>query len=147
MDENSEITRTAGGADHKPDAAAERFPAGTLLGHYNIQKRLGQGGMGLVYEAVDQKLHRSVAIKVLPAANAEAEDRARFLREAQSASALNHQNIVTIYEAGHQDGMDFIVMERVDGRTLRQTIGQKGLDLRTALSYAVQIAGALAAAH
>ncbi|MFN7993355.1 MAG: protein kinase [Bryobacteraceae bacterium] len=147
MDENSQITRTAGGADNKPDAVAERFPAGTLLGHYTIQKRLGQGGMGLVYEAVDQKLHRSVAIKVLPAANAEAEDRARFLREAQSASALNHPNIVTIYEAGHQDGMDFIVMERVDGRTLRQAIGQKGLDFRTALSYAVQIAEAVAAAH
>ena len=127
--------------------AAEVLPPGTLLGHYRIQKRLGVGGMGLVYEALDQKLQRTVAIKIIQPGAVGGEDRERFLREAQAVSALNHPNIVTVYEAGQHEGLDFIAMERVNGHTLRQKIRPKGLSTRTALRYAVQIADALAAAH
>ncbi len=126
---------------------AEVLPAGTILGHYQIQKRLGAGGMGLVYEALDQKLHRTVAIKIVQSGRAAKDERMRFLREAQAVSSLNHPNIVTVYEAGQQDGLDFIAMECVRGQTLRQRIGSRGLDVRTTLRYAAQIADALAAAH
>ena len=130
-----------------PKGGADILPPGTILGHYRIQKRLGAGGMGLVYEALDQKLERSVAVKIIKLDAAGQEDRTRFLREAQAVSALNHPNIVTVYEAGSHEGLDFIAMERVHGQTLRQKIGSKGLDPRTALRYAVQMADALAAAH
>ena len=120
---------------------------GSLLGHYRIQHPLGAGGMGQVYEAADQKLHRTVAIKILPPGDTDEEARRRLLREAQAASALNHPNIVTVYEVGSEGGTDFIAMERITGHTLSQVIGEKGLDTRTAIAYAVQIADALAAAH
>jgi hypothetical protein len=92
---------------------------GANLGHYIIQKSLGAGGMGVVFEAMDQKLHRTVAIKVLPPGLIDEDTRIRFLREAQVASALNHPNIVTVYEVGRESGIDFIVMERIGGQTLR----------------------------
>jgi len=120
---------------------------GSLLGHYRIQQPLGAGGMGRVYEATDEKLHRTVAIKVLPPGDVDEDTRQRFIREAQAASALNHPNIVTVYEVGREGSTDFIVMERVAGRTLRQVIGKRGLEPRIAIQYAVQIAAALAAAH
>ena len=123
------------------------LPAGTILGHYRIQKRLGAGGMGLVYEALDQKLQRTVAIKVIHPGSVAVQDRLRFLREAQSVSALNHPNIVTVYEAGQHEGVDFIAMERINGQTLKQKIGSKGMETRVAVRYATQIADALAAAH
>ncbi len=121
--------------------------AGDKLGHYLIQQSLGAGGMGIVMEAVDQKLHRTVAIKILPPGLIDEETRVRFLREAQVASALNHPNIVTVYEVGRESGIDFIVMERIAGRTLRQLIGAQGLPPRVVLSYSIQMADALAAAH
>ncbi len=120
---------------------------GSTLGHYLIQQSLGAGGMGVVFEAVDQKLHRTVAIKVLPPGLVDEDTRVRFLREAQVASALNHPNIVTVYEVGREAGIDFIVMERIAGRTLRPLIGEKGMSPRTAISCAIQMADALAAAH
>ena len=130
-----------------PKRDASGLSPGALLGHYRIQNKLGQGGMGWVYEATDEKLHRTVAIKVLPPGVIDEDQRKRFTREAQSASALNHPNIVTVHEVGRQGDIDFIVMERVMGETLREEIVVKGLDPRTALRYAVQIADALAAAH
>lgn len=120
---------------------------GSQLGHYRIKQKLGAGGMGWVYEANDEVLKRPVALKVLPPGQTDAEHRHRLTREAQSASALNHPNIITVYEVGHQDSVDFIAMERVHGLTLRGLIGENGLDTRTATKYAAQIADALAAAH
>ena len=126
---------------------AATLAPGSILGHCRIQQPLGAGGMGRVYEAADEKLHRTVAIKVLPPGDADEDMRRRFIREAQAASALNHPNIITVYEAGSEGTTDFIVMERVVGRTLRQAIGEHGLPARTAVQYASQIAAALAAAH
>ena len=103
--------------------------------------------MGMVFEASDQVLHRAVAIKVLAPGLFDEDTRTRFLREAQLASALNHPNIVTVYEVGREAEIDFIVMERIAGRTLRQAIGEKGLAPRIAIAYAIQIADALASAH
>ena len=120
---------------------------GSVLGHYLIQQSLGAGGMGVVFEAMDRRLNRPVAIKVLPPGLVDEETRVRFLREAQVASALNHPNIVTVYEVGREAGIDFIVMERIAGRTLRGMIGDRGLPARTAIAYAIQMADALAAAH
>src|SRR5262245_51992496 len=103
--------------------------------------------MGAVYEATDNRLGRSVAIKVILADQPDAEGRKRFVREAQAASSLNDPTIGTVHEAGHEKDIDFIVMERVTGRTLSNVIGSSRLPPRTAIEYAAQIAGALAAAH
>src|SRR5262249_7568581 len=100
-----------------------------------------------VYEATDEKLRRTVAIKVLPPGEIDEDLRRRFTREAQSASALNHPNIVTVYEVGREGDIDFIVMERVEGETLHQKIGGRGLEMRSTLRFAIQIADALATAH
>lgn len=122
------------------------------LGSYRIEAQIGAGGMGVVYRAVDPRLGRKVAIKVLPtSAVANADRERRLIQEARAASALNHPNIVTIYEIDRcqQDGQatSFIAMEFVPGSTLAQLIAGKGLRVRDALKYAVQIADALAAAH
>ena len=122
------------------------------LGSYRIEAKIGSGGMGIVYRAVDPRLGRKVAIKVLPSSAVANSDRERrLIQEARAASALNHPNIVTIYEIDRceQDGQStsFIAMEFVPGSTLAQLIGGKGLRLRDALKYAVQIADALFAAH
>ena len=104
--------------------------------------------MGVVYKARDRQLDRIVALKILPAAKvADAERKRRFVQEAQAASALNHPNIVTIYDIDEADGTDFIAMELVDGASLERLIPRQGLPLMTALRYAVQMADALAAAH
>jgi Tol biopolymer transport system component len=103
--------------------------------------------MGAVYEATDDRLGRTVAIKVILGHHQDPEGRRRFVREAQAASALNHPNIVTVHEAGCEGDVDFIVMERIAGRTLAEAIGANGLPARLAMQYASQIAGALAAAH
>jgi len=136
----------------KPPSAAAAAPGGPLeagshLGPYRLQRKLGEGGMGVVYEATDERLHRAVAVKVLPPAWISGDQRKRFVREAQSASALNHPNIVTVYNVGSEGGVDYIAMELVAGQTLRKAIGAKGLEPRTALRYAAQIADAVAAAH
>src|SRR5271157_3282983 len=129
-------------------AEAVRISPGSRLGPYEVVSFAGAGGMGEVYKARDTRLHRTVAIKVLPPlAAGDAERRRRFLREARAASALNHPNIVTLYDVVSEDGRDSIVMEYVEGKTLADRIGRKGLLLRDALHYAIQIADALAAAH
>src|SRR5215472_10279729 len=104
--------------------------------------------MGVVYKAEDIRLHRNVAVKFLPDSIAkDAHALARFQREAQAASALNHPNICTIYDIGETEGKAFIAMEYVAGKTLDQWIGRKGLRVSEALKYAIQIADALATAH
>jgi eukaryotic-like serine/threonine-protein kinase len=121
---------------------------GSRLGPYEIVAPLGAGGMGEVYRAKDPRLGREVAIKVLPAElSGDAERRARFEQEARSASALNHPNIVTLYDIGTQDGALFIAMERVEGRSLRELLSGEGLPVRKLLDVAVQMADGLAKAH
>ena len=121
---------------------------GRTISHYRILEKLGEGGMGVVYKARDSHLKRFVALKVLPPDMvADAERKHRFVQEARSASALNHPNIVTVYDIDQTDGVDFIAMEYIEGRTLDELIGRKGLKLGEALKYAVQIADALAKAH
>jgi len=121
---------------------------GRTISHYEIVEKLGEGGMGVVYKARDTHLDRFVAIKVLPPEKvADAERKRRFVQEAKSASALNHPNIITIYDIASENGIDFISMEYVPGKALNQLITRKGLPLSEALKYAVQIADALAAAH
>ena len=121
---------------------------GQRVGHYEIQAKLGEGGMGAVYRAYDTKLRRLVALKILPPEYAaDPERRSRLLREARAASALNHPNIVGIHEAGSDNGVDFIAMELVEGKSLNKIIPAEGMPLKEALDYAVQIAGGLAKAH
>ena len=128
--------------------AARALAAGTHIGPHEILSLLGTGGMGEVYKAYDTRLKRTVAIKVLPRYAAADEDRRkRLLREARTASALNHPNIVTIYDIMSENGQDCLVMEYVEGRTLQEVIGSKELPVSHALEHAIQIAGALAAAH
>lgn len=121
---------------------------GTTVGRYELLDKLGEGGMGVVYRARDLQLNRLAALKFLSPDKGLDEDRKRrFLQEAQVASALNHPNIVTIYEIGLAPPHEFIAMEYVHGRPLDTLIGASGLPLRDVLAYAVQIAAALAAAH
>src|SRR6266513_2808133 len=99
------------------------LPTGTRLGPYEIKSQLGAGGMGEVYLAEDSRLHRKVALKILPAEMAANQDRMRrFIQEAQAAAALNHPNIAHIYEIGEAEGVNFIAMEYVDGENLREKI-------------------------
>jgi serine/threonine protein kinase len=121
---------------------------GETLGHYRIESKLGAGGMGEVYKARDNRLNRFAAIKVLRSDRVvDAERRRRFVQEAQAASALNHPNIVHIYEIDSSADTDFIAMEYVSGKTLDGLIARKGLPVKEVLAYTVQIADALAAAH
>jgi Tol biopolymer transport system component/predicted Ser/Thr protein kinase len=122
--------------------------AGRTIAHYRVLEKIGEGGMGVVYEARDLNLRRFVALKVLPPEHVADPDRKRrFGQEARAASALNHPNIVTIHDITREGGIDFIVMEYVEGKTLDQRIGHRGLRVNDALKYAVQIADALAKAH
>jgi len=133
----------AGGRDSAPE-----LTAGERVGHFRIESKLGQGGMGDVYRAWDEVLMRPVAVKVL--ANGRFDEPAakqRFLHEARAVSALNHPGIVAVHETGAVDGIDFLVLELLEGETLDRHIPAGGVALRRALDYAVQIAGALAAAH
>jgi serine/threonine-protein kinase len=121
---------------------------GQIISHYKITAKLGEGGMGEVYLATDTKLNRPVALKFLPESlSRNPEARARLLREAQAASRLNHPNILTIYAVEEADGRDFIVMEYVEGRTLREWIREGDLGLDRVLDLALQIAAGLVAAH
>ncbi|MBV9443366.1 MAG: serine/threonine protein kinase, partial [Acidobacteriaceae bacterium] len=120
---------------------------GVLLGPYRIESRIGAGGMGEVYKALDTRLQRFVAIKKLTIETTDPLQKQRFLREARAASALNHPNIVTIHDVLTQSDIDYLVMEYVAGKTLAKAIPRKGLALRELFHYAVQIADALAAAH
>jgi TolB-like protein/Tfp pilus assembly protein PilF len=121
---------------------------GTIIAHYRILERLGQGGMGEVYRATDVKLGRDVALKVLPADLARDADRlARFQREARAVAALNHPHIVTIHSVEDADGLHFFTMELVDGASLDRLIPERGLPSDRCLHVAAAIAEALAAAH
>jgi len=121
---------------------------GRRLLHFEVLEKLGEGGMGAVYRALDTRLNRHVAIKLLPSDKLSDPDRKRrFMQEAQTASALNHPNIVTIHDIATDGELPFIVMELVSGRTLAECIGGKPLPLPEALRYAVQVAAALTAAH
>ncbi|MFY9555331.1 MAG: serine/threonine-protein kinase [Blastocatellia bacterium] len=126
----------------------KELAANTTLSHYRIAKKIGAGGMGEVYLADDSRLDRKVALKLLPAHFTHDQDRVRrFIQEAKAASALNHPNIITIYEIGEEQGTHYIATEFIAGLTLRQRLMNEKLSLVAALDIAIQAASALAAAH
>jgi serine/threonine protein kinase/Tol biopolymer transport system component len=138
----------AGAAEHLPNADGTDNLLGKRVGPYLITSLIGKGGMGMVFQARDTKLNRTVAIKVLPPGHfADPERQRRFLQEAQAASALNHPNIITVYGIMQEEGADFLIMEYAPGKTLDQLIPRHGLPLKQALRYGIEIADALVAAH
>src|SRR5262245_44438295 len=121
---------------------------GRTLAHYHLTRKIGQGGMGDVYLAQDTRLGRPVAVKTLPGELTGDEQRLwRFRREARAASALNHPNILTIYDIGEQDGLHYIATEYIEGETLRRRMSGGSLEPAEAIDIAIQVTSALAAAH
>jgi serine/threonine protein kinase/tetratricopeptide (TPR) repeat protein len=134
--------------DRDPAASAWRLAPGTVIGHYRVLAPLGAGGMAQVYLAEDVRLGRQLALKVLSQrALGDDERLRRFETEARAVSALNHPNILTIYDVGHADGTEFLATEYIDGVTLRSLIARGPLDVRDALDISIQIAQAVGAAH
>jgi predicted Ser/Thr protein kinase len=135
----------------KETVTLEGLPAplaeGQRIAHYQVVRKLGEGGMGVVYKAIDANLDRPVALKVLQSDRRTILSKQRFMREAKAASALNHPNIVTVYEFGSDDGLDFIAMEYVEGSTLHELLNLRGTPRETMLEYARQAAVAVAKAH
>src|SRR5499427_4309662 len=120
----------------------------TAISYYRVLSKLGAGGMGEVWRARDTRLNREVAIKVLPASFANDADRLRrFKQEALATSALNHPNILTVYDIGDHEGAPFIVAELLEGEELREQLNGGPLPVRSAIDYAQQIASGLASAH
>src|SRR5215475_9461810 len=121
---------------------------GTRLGRYEIRSKIGQGGMGEVYRARDEKLNREVAIKVLSSEFSQNGDRlSRFEQEAQSAGALNHPNIIAVYDVGMHEMSPYVVSELLEGESLKERLQSGPIAQRKAIEYAIQIANGLAAAH
>ena len=121
---------------------------GDIIGSYRVEKKLGEGGMGVVFLAYDTTLHRQVALKVVEDSSEGDASRGRLLREARNAAALNHPLICTVHEVGHDGGTTFMAMEYVEGRSLRERIDERGaLPYDEALRYARQAADAVAYAH
>jgi len=142
------LSAPAFGSGDQKSADALKSLMGQRLSYYEILSRLGEGGMGIVYKARDHHLDRFVAIKVLPPELLSDPDRQRrFVQEAKAASALNHPNIITIYDIANENGRDFIVMEHVAGKTLDRLIPRNGMKLPDALKIAIPMADALTAAH
>src|SRR5262245_25532813 len=124
------------------------LPSGTKLGPYEILTTLGAGGMGEVYRARDTRLDRNVAVKILPSHLGERPDlRERFEREARPVSSLNHPHICTLYDIGRQDGIDFIVLELLEGESLTDRLVKGPLPMMEVLRYSMEIADALDKAH
>src|ERR1700731_1169539 len=121
--------------------------ARTRLGPYEILSLLGAGGMGEVYRARDTRLERTVAIKILSQLSYDPAHKQRFEREARAISSLNHPNICTLHDIGHQDGIDYLVMECVEGETVAKRLEKGPLPLEQTLKLGAQIAGALDKAH
>jgi serine/threonine protein kinase len=129
------------------DAAPDPL-LGRQLSHYRIRERLGAGGMGVVYRAEDQRLHRPVALKVLPPERVASEERRRrLLREARAGAAVVHPSVAAVYEIGEAEGIVFVAMELVEGETLQERIAGRPLPLRAALGIATEMADGLAHAH
>jgi Tol biopolymer transport system component/predicted Ser/Thr protein kinase len=132
----------------QPSSPGPRSLIGQTFDHYTIIETLGEGGMGIVYKALDSHLDRFVALKTLrTSAAANDERKRRFAQEAKAASALNHPNIIHIYDIGNANNIDFIAMEYVQGKTLDQLMGRHALPINEVLTYAIQVADALDAAH
>jgi eukaryotic-like serine/threonine-protein kinase len=124
------------------------LPAGTRLGPYELTTQIGAGGMGEVYKARDTRLDRTVAVKVLPAsAAADPDRRARLEREARAISSLNHPNICALFDVGNQDGVEYLVMEFLEGESLARRVTKGPLPLEQVLRVGIDIASALERAH
>jgi serine/threonine protein kinase len=125
---------------------------GQTVSHYKILEKLGEGGMGVVYKAQDQKLDRPVAVKFLPSrVSSSKEEETRFVLEARATASLNHPNILSVYDIDEEDGKMFFVMEYVEGKTLKSHIaslrGAEGIPVRQAIDWTIQVAQGLKAAH
>jgi len=138
----------AQGTASLPDLGGTKtLPIGTMLGPYRLEAPLGEGGMGVVFRALDTKLNRPVAVKFLSDDLADATARRRFQREAQMASSLNHPHILTVYDAGEIDGKQYLVTEYIDGGTLRDWIKQEKRTWRQVVELLTGVADGLATAH